>query len=178
MARATPRSRGSSARRGLLFWGLIAALLVVADQLTKVLIVHRFHYGDALEVTSFFNLVRVHNTGAAFSFLAGASGWQRWFFVALGLAFSAFCLVMLKNHGATQKRFAWGLTLIMGGAIGNVIDRLVHGYVVDFLDFHFSFLAPLFPGGHFPAFNLADAAITLGAMLLILDEVQRVRGKS
>ncbi|RZU02749.1 signal peptidase II [Rivibacter subsaxonicus] len=180
MARATATNRDgsrSTTGSGLLFWLLIAALVVVADQLTKFLIVRSFNYGDVREVTSFFNVVRVHNTGAAFSFLAGASGWQRWFFVALGLAFSAFCIVMLRSHGATQKRFAWGLTLIMGGAIGNVIDRLVHGYVVDFLDFHFRFLAPLFPGGHFPAFNLADAAITLGAMLLIVDEVQRVRGK-
>ena len=166
---------GSGRGHGLLFWLLIAALIVVADQFTKVLIIRTFSYGDAREITSFFNLVRVHNTGAAFSFLAGASGWQRWFFVGLGLAFSAFCIVMLRNHGATQKRFAWGLTLIMGGAIGNVIDRLLHGYVVDFFDFHFGFLSGLFSGGHFPAFNIADSAITVGAILLILDEILRVR---
>ena len=166
---------GSGRGHGLLFWLLIAALIVVADQFTKVLIIRTFSYGDAREITGFFNLVRVHNTGAAFSFLAGASGWQRWFFVGLGLAFSAFCIVMLRNHGATQKRFAWGLTLIMGGAIGNVIDRLLHGYVVDFLDFHFDFFSGLFSGGHFPAFNIADSAITVGAVLLILDEILRVR---
>ena len=166
---------GSGRGHGLLFWLLIAALIVVADQFTKVLILRTFSYGDAREITGFFNLVRVHNTGAAFSFLAGASGWQRWFFVGLGLAFSAFCIVMLRNHGATQKRFAWGLTLIMGGAIGNVIDRLLHGYVVDFFDFHFGFLSGLFSGGHFPAFNIADSAITVGAVLLILDEILRVR---
>ncbi len=169
-------ARSASNRgQGLLFWLLIAALIVVADQFTKVLIIRSFSYGDAREITSFFNLVRVHNSGAAFSFLAGASGWQRWFFVTLGIGFSIFCIVMLKNHGATQKRFAWGLTLIMGGAIGNVIDRLVHGYVVDFFDFHFDFLSGLFTRGHFPAFNIADAAITTGAALLILDEVLRVR---
>jgi signal peptidase II len=166
------------AGRGLLFWLLIAALVVVADQFTKTLVLGWFQLGDSRPVTGFFNLVRVHNTGAAFSFLAGASGWQRWFFVTLGLGFSVFCIWMLKNHGATQKRFAWGLSLIMGGAIGNVIDRLLHGYVVDFLDFHFSLLTPIFAGGHFPAFNVADAAITAGAALLILDEVLRHKSAS
>jgi signal peptidase II len=82
---------------------------------------------------------------------------------------------MLYRHGATQRLFAWALTLIMGGALGNVIDRLIHGHVVDFLDVHFDFLAPLFHGGHFPAFNVADMAITLGAVLLVLDELRRVR---
>lgn len=179
MARASTPSRAGKSRsgsgNGLLFWLLVAALIVVADQFTKVLVIRNFAYGDVREVSSFFNLVRVHNTGAAFSFLAGASGWQRWFFVGIGVAFSAFCIVMLKNHGATQRRFAGGLTLIMGGAIGNVIDRLVHGYVVDFFDFHFRFLSGLFSGGHFPAFNIADAAITAGAVLLTLDEILRVR---
>lgn len=172
MARAMTASGGS---RSLLFWVLIAAAIIVADQFTKTLVVGGFQLGDARAVTSFFNLVRVHNTGAAFSFLAGASGWQRWFFVALGIAFTAFCLWMLRRHGDTQRLFGWALTLIMGGALGNVIDRLIHGYVVDFLDIHFGFLAPIFHGGHFPAFNLADMAITLGAILLIVDELRRVR---
>lgn len=175
MAGTPARGDGRPSTGGLLFWLLIAALVVVADQLSKAWIVRDFHYGDVREITGFFNLVRAHNSGAAFSFLAGASGWQRWFFVALGIGFSAFCILMLRQHGATQKRLAWGLTLIMGGAIGNVVDRLLHGYVIDFLDFHHRALAPLFPGGHFPAFNLADSAITLGAVLLIVDEIQRVR---
>jgi signal peptidase II len=118
--------------------------------------------------------VRVHNTGAAFSFLAHAGGWQRWFFVGLGVAAVGFMIYMLRQHSG-QKMFAWAMSLIMGGAIGNVIDRLIHGYVVDFLDFHWSFLSPMFPGGHFPAFNVADCGITIGAGLLILDELRRVR---
>ena len=125
-------------------------------------------------MTSFFNLVRVHNTGAAFSFLASASGWQRWFFVTLGLVASGFIVWMIRSH-PTQKLFCFAVSMIMGGALGNVLDRLLHGYVVDFLQFRFAFLAPLFPGGYFPSFNLADSAITLGAICLILDEIRRVR---
>ena len=112
--------------------------------------------------------------GAAFSFLAGAGGWQRWFFVGLGAVATVFIVYMLRQHG-NQRLFSWALTLILGGAIGNVIDRLVHGYVVDFLDFHWAFLSGIFPGGHFPAFNVADCAISVGAVLLILDEILRVR---
>ena len=128
---------------------------------------HSFQYGDVRPLTSFFNLVRVHNTGAAFSFLAGASGWQRWLFIGLGLAAAGVIVWMLRTQGH-QRIFAWALTLILGGALGNVIDRALHGYVVDFLDFHLG-------GRHFPAFNIADSAITLGAILLILDELRRVR---
>lgn len=148
-------------------WLLIAAAIVAADQVTKTLILEAFRHGDSRHVTDFFNIVRAHNTGAAFSFLAGASGWQRWFFVGLGAAASVFILWMLRTQGH-QKLFAWALTLILGGAVGNVVDRLLHGYVVDFLDFHWG-------GWHFPAFNLADSAITLGAILLIVDELRRVR---
>ena len=158
----------------LLPWLGIAAIIILADQFTKVLVVASFELGHSQAVTSFFNLVRVHNTGAAFSFLANAGGWQRWFFVALGAAATGFIVYMLRQHGG-QKLFAWALTLILGGAIGNVIDRLIHGYVVDFLDFHWRFLSPMFPGGHFPAFNIADCGITIGAILLILDELRRVR---
>jgi len=111
--------------------------------------------------------VRVHNSGAAFSFLAGASGWQRWFFIGLGIVVSGFIVWMLRTQGH-QKLFAWSLSLILGGAVGNVVDRMLHGYVVDFLDFHWA-------GWHFPAFNVADSAISVGAALLILDELRRVR---
>ncbi|MDE2080596.1 MAG: lipoprotein signal peptidase [Burkholderiales bacterium] len=160
--------------RGLLPWLGLAALVVVADQAAKAVVMGAFALGQAHPVTSFFSLVRAHNRGAAFSFLAGASGWQRWAFTALGLAASGFIVWMIRSH-PTQKLFCFAVSLIMGGAIGNVIDRLLHGYVVDFLQFRFRFLAPLFEGGYFPAFNLADSAITLGAICLILDELLRVR---
>jgi len=159
---------------GLALWLGLAALVIVLDQLTKTLIVGHFQLGDVRSVTSFFNLVRVHNTGAAFNFLAEAAGWQRWFFVGLGTVASGFIVWMLVNH-PTQKLFCFAVTMIMGGAIGNVIDRLLHGYVVDFLQFRFSLLEPIFRGGYFPSFNLADSAITLGAVCLILDEILRVR---
>ncbi|HSQ72795.1 MAG TPA: signal peptidase II [Rubrivivax sp.] len=164
----------SSAAPGLALWLALAAIVVLADQVTKTLILGYFQYGDVRPVTGFFNLVRVHNTGAAFSFLAGASGWQRWFFVGLGVAASAFIVWMLRSH-PTQKLFCFAVSMIMGGALGNVVDRLLHGYVVDFLQFRFALLEPLFPGGYFPSFNIADSAITLGAACLILDEILRVR---
>ena len=151
----------------LIQWLMIALLVIITDQLTKVLIVSQFQYGDSRFISSFFNLVRAHNTGAAFSFLAHAAGWQRWFFVGLGLVATCFIVWLLRRHGH-QTLFAWALSLILGGALGNVIDRLWHGYVVDFLQFHAG-------GWYFPAFNVADSAITLGAALLILDELRRVK---
>jgi signal peptidase II len=166
-------ARGS-AGPGLALWLGLAAIVILADQVTKTLIIGSLQLGDSQRVTSFFNLVRVHNTGAALSFLAGASGWQRWFFVTLGIAASGFIVWMIRSH-PTQKLFCFAVTLIMGGAIGNVIDRLLHGYVVDFLQFRFAFLEPVFHGGYFPSFNIADSAITLGAVCLILDEILRVR---
>jgi signal peptidase II len=163
-----------SAKASLMPWLGIAFVIILADQFTKVLIVGAYELGHSHAVTSFFNIVRVHNTGAAFSFLAQAGGWQRWFFVGLGTVATGFIVWMLRQHGG-QRLFAWALSLILGGAIGNVIDRLVHGYVVDFLDFHWAFLSPMFPGGHFPAFNIADCGISIGAALLIVDELRRVR---
>lgn len=170
---AAKQSKGGSGGV-MLPWLGIALIIILLDQFTKTLILGFFQLGDSQHVTSFFNVVRVHNTGAAFSFLAHAGGWQRWFFVGLGAAATGFIVWMLRQHGG-QRLFAWALSLILGGAIGNVIDRLVHGHVVDFLDFHWSFLSPMFPGGHFPAFNIADCGITIGAALLILDELRRVR---
>lgn len=158
-------SRSSS--YSLTAWLLIAAVIILADQFTKILILGAFQLGDVHPVTSFFNLVRAHNYGAAFSFLHGASGWQRWFFLGLGLAAAGFIIWMLRRHGH-QKLFAWALTLILGGALGNVIDRAIHGYVVDFIQVHAR-------GWYFPAFNVADSAITIGAILLIVDELRRVR---
>jgi signal peptidase II len=148
-------------------WLLLALLLFVVDQLTKQWILARYQLGDATVITSFFNIVRAHNTGAAFSFLADAGGWQRWFFTGIGVAAALFIVWLLRAH-AGQRLFSFALTCILGGAIGNVVDRLQHGYVVDFLDFHWQ-------GWHFPAFNVADSAITVGAVLLILDELLRVR---
>jgi len=159
---------------GIWPWLGLAALLLVLDQVTKQVILATYQLGDSTYVTSFFNIVRAHNTGAAFSFLAEAGGWQRWFFTAVGVAASVFIVWMLRSHPG-QKLFAFALACILGGALGNVIDRLVHGYVVDFLDFHWRFLEGMFPGGHFPAFNIADAAISVGAVTLILDEILRLR---
>jgi signal peptidase II len=160
-------SRSSGRGPSLWLWLGLALLVVVLDQLSKTLILGSFQLNDSRTITSWFNLVRVHNTGAAFSFLAGASGWQRWFFVGLGTVASAFIVWMLKKH-PTQKLFCFAVTMIMGGAIGNVFDRLLHGYVVDFIQVHYG-------GWYFPSFNLADSAITLGAICLILDELLRVR---
>jgi signal peptidase II len=164
----------ASGARGLWPWLGLAAILFLADQFTKVLILGNYQLGDSTRITSFFNVVRVHNTGAAFSFLAGASGWQRWFFTAIGIGAAIFIVWLLRRHSG-EKLFAFALSCILGGALGNVIDRLLHGYVVDWLDFHWPFLAGLFPGGHFPSFNIADAAITVGAVSLIVDELLRVR---
>ncbi|WP_374664175.1 signal peptidase II [Ramlibacter sp.] len=158
-------ARGSSA--SMLPWLGLALIILLADQFTKVLILGYYKLGDSTYVTSFFNIVRAHNTGAAFSFLAGASGWQRWFFTGIGLVATLFILWMLRSH-AQQKLFAFALACILGGAVGNVVDRLLHGYVVDFLQFHWG-------GWYFPAFNVADSAITVGAIGLILDEILRVR---
>lgn len=157
----------SQASPSLLSWLALAAVVILADQFSKTLILDAFQYGDSLYVTPFFNVVRAHNTGAAFSFLAGAGGWQRWFFVLLGAVATVVIVVMLRRHGE-QKLLAMALSLILGGAVGNVIDRLRHGYVVDFVQVHWA-------DWYFPAFNVADSAITLGAMLLIWDELRRMR---
>jgi signal peptidase II len=157
----------SGSRQGLMLWLGIALLVLLLDQFTKVLVLGAFQLGDSTPLTSFFNLVRVHNYGAAFSFLASAGGWQRWFFTGIGVAATLFMLWMLRSH-AGQTLFCLAISLILGGAVGNVVDRLLHGYVIDFLDFFWG-------RWHFPAFNIADSAITVGAALLILDEILRVR---
>lgn len=165
----------SNSRTSMWTWLGISAIWVLLDQITKVLILRNFKLGDAVYVTDFFNIVRAHNTGAAFSFLADAGGWQRWIFIGISVAVVIFIIVMLRSHPG-QKLFSFALSSILAGAVGNnLIDRPLHGYVVDFLDFHWDFLARVFPGGHFPAFNVADTAISLGAAALILDEILRVR---
>ena len=163
-----------STRAGIGGWLLLAAAVVAIDQWLKWLITSNYQLGDSTFVTGFFNIVRAHNTGAAFSFLAGAGGWQRWFFIGLGALASVFIVWLLHAHRG-QRLFSFGLAMILGGAIGNVIDRAWHGHVVDYLDFHWAFLSGLFYRGHFPAFNAADAAITAGAVGLILDELLRMR---
>jgi signal peptidase II len=147
--------------RKLARWYALALFLVLLDQLSKYWISTRFGYGEAHAVTGFFNLVLTHNQGAAFSFLASAGGWQRGFFIAIALAAIVVISVLLARH-AGEKLFCLSLALILGGAIGNVADRIVLGYVVDFLDF---FVA----GWHWPAFNLADSAISVGAVLMVVD---------
>jgi len=158
----------------MLLWLGIAFVILLADQFTKLLVVGSFALGDSQTITSFFNLVRVHNSGAAFSMLSNASGWQRWFFTGIGVVATFFILWLLRSH-PTQKLFCFALALVLGGAVGNVIDRIAYGHVVDFLDFHWDWLSPVFYQGHFPAFNVADSAISVGAVCLILDELIRVR---
>lgn len=157
----------SSARGTLTPWLGIAAIVILADQLTKIVITKLFVHGEEMVLTSFFNLVLAYNRGAAFSFLSNQGGWQRYLFTAIGIAAVGFIIHLLRRH-AGQRLFCWALALIMGGAIGNVIDRLLYGHVIDFLDFH------LAGWGHFPAFNVADSAITLGAIMFIVDELRRV----
>lgn len=164
-----PRPEGTARSIAALPWLALALVLVVADQVTKTLILEHYRLGDYTTITGFFNIVRAHNTGAAFSFLAAASGWQRWLFTGIGVGAAVLIVWMLRAH-AGQRLFSFALACILGGAVGNVVDRLMHGYVVDFLDFHWA-------GWHFPAFNLADSAITVGAVCLILDELLRLRKK-
>ena len=154
-------------RASLAPWLGIAAIVILCDQLSKIAISKLFVFGEEKVITSFFNLVLAYNRGAAFSFLSNESGWQRYFFTAIGVVAVGFIIHQLRRHSG-QRVFCWALSLIMGGAVGNVIDRLLYGHVIDFLDFHFAGL------GHFPAFNVADSAITLGAVLFIWDELRRV----
>lgn len=149
-------------------WLWLAAAIVVIDQLSKFAILRSLSFGERIAVVpGLFDLTLVYNRGAAFSFLAGASGWQRWFFTGLGIAAAIFIVWLLARHGS-QRLFAFALALILGGAIGNVIDRIAHGQVVDFLLVYWQRF-------HWPAFNVADSAITVGAALLIVDELRRVR---
>ncbi len=148
-------------------WLGIAAIIILADQLTKIVIEKLFVFGEEKVITSFFNLVLAYNKGAAFGFLNNQPGWQRYFFTAVGVIAVVFIIYLLRKHSG-QRLFCWALALIMGGAIGNVIDRVLYGHVIDFLDFHFGSL------GHFPAFNIADTAICIGAFLFVYDELRRV----
>ena len=150
-------------------WLALSGLIVVADQATKYAVVQYFAAHKAVAVTSFFNLVLVYNPGAAFSFLSDAAGWQRGFFIAIALIASAWIVYLLYQY-PRQRLFALALSLVLAGAIGNVIDRILVGAVVDFLDFH-AF------GWHWPAFNVADSAITCGAILLVWDAFRPARAE-
>jgi len=167
MVRTTQAGQAGRTGAGMWPWLAWAVFLLVADQITKTLILNHYQLGDATFITGFFNIVRAHNTGAAFSFLSDAGGWQRWLFTGIGVAATIFIVWQLRAHPG-QKLFSFALSSILGGAVGNVVDRLMHGYVVDFLQFHYA-------GWYFPSFNLADSAITVGAACLILDELLRVR---
>ena len=149
-------------------------MVLLFDQFTKLLVISRFDLGDSQAVTSYFNLVRVHNSGAAFSFLSTASGWQRWLFTGIGIAAAGFMVWLLRIH-PQQTLFCFALALVLGGAVGNVVDRMLWGHVIDFLDFHLDWLSPVFYQGHFPAFNVADSAISVGAVCLIADELIRMK---
>ena len=154
----------AAASRAWMRWLALSAVVVALDLATKAWVSSAFQYGEVRKVLPFFNLVLVHNTGAAFSFLAGAGGWQRWFFTAVTLAISAFILVMLRRHQADRLTSA-ALALVLGGAIGNLHDRVTLGHVVDFVQVHAA-------GWYFPAFNVADSAITVGVAFLLWESLR------
>lgn len=148
-----------------MMWIALALVLLAADQISKQYFEQNFEYLQRVNVLPFFDFILIYNQGAAFSMLADGAGWQRWFFMALGLAASAFILYLLRKH-REQPLFCLALALILAGAIGNVIDRTLYGHVIDFLLFYWN-------NAYFPAFNLADTFITIGAVLLVLDELLR-----
>jgi signal peptidase II len=149
---------------------VLAGFVLVLDLLTKRWVEAALFYGEQIPLTGFFNLVLTYNAGAAFSFLSDAGGWQRWFFSVVAAGASMLIIYLLRKH-ATDKLFCLALSLILGGALGNLWDRITLGHVVDFLDFHVA-------GYHWPAFNIADSAIFLGAASLILDSFLRKEPKT
>jgi signal peptidase II len=151
--------------KGMRHWLGLSAIVIALDLYTKHLIQSALAYGEHLPVTSFFDLVLFHNEGAAFSFLAAAGGWQRLFFSAFAVIASVVIVHLLRKH-AGQKLFCFALALILGGALGNLYDRLTLGYVVDFLFFHYQ-------SWYWPAFNVADSAITCGVVLLLFDGLKK-----
>ncbi|MBT8131263.1 MAG: lipoprotein signal peptidase [Gammaproteobacteria bacterium] len=160
-----PAATGSSAIR----WLGLSIFVIIADQLSKFYIVENLVYRQRIEISAWLDITRLHNTGAAFSLLANMGGWQRWFFIALGLTVGLLILVWLFRLRVPQQRLlAVGLSLILGGAIGNVIDRIIYGHVIDFIHAHYE-------TWYWPAFNVADSAITLGAGILILDTILDAR---
>lgn len=163
----SPASGGEAGGEGKsgLTWLWLSALIIAFDQATKLLLIEHMALHETIPVTDFFNLVRAHNSGAAFSLLADQPGWQRLFFLAAGLVASGVIVHLLRKTRG-QPLFCLALALILGGALGNVIDRAAYGYVVDFLDFYLG-------SWHWPAFNVADSGITVGAALLIFDSLRK-----
>ena len=139
----------------------LSVIVIALDLYTKYLILGAFAYGDKLTITSYFDLVRYHNEGSAFGFLNDAGGWQKWFFTAISVIAAIVITYLIKKH-SEQKLFCFGLALVLGGAIGNLYDRITLGYVVDFLNFHLN-------NHYWPAFNVADSAICVGVALLLWD---------
>lgn len=160
---ASPKSNN---RQAFLLWLGLSSFLLILDQLTKVIAKNSLFEGVSQPVTSFLNWTLVYNSGAAFSFLAQAGGWQRWFFTGVGII-AALIMIWLIRKNSHQTIFSLALSLVLSGAIGNVIDRIIYGAVVDFVDVHYM-------GWHWPAFNIADSAISIGVILLIVDEIKRV----
>jgi len=160
-----PDPSTASEKRELTGWLGLAALIIFLDQSSKLWISSYFVFGESLRVMEFFNLVLAHNTGAAFSFLNDAGGWQRWMFSAIAIVAAVWIVRLLRQH-AQQTLFCLALALVLGGALGNLIDRVAYGYVVDFLDFYWG-------NQHFPAFNIADSAISVGAALLLWDSFRK-----
>jgi len=144
-------------------WLFLAGAIIVADFASKAWVLSAFHLHESLAITSFFNLVLVMNPGASFSFLADAGGWQKWFFIVLALGISAWLVMLIRRHAA-EKLMPTSLALVLGGALGNVIDRIRFVAVVDFLDFHVA-------GWHWPAFNVADSTISIGVVLLLWQQL-------
>lgn len=151
-------------------WLALAALVIVLDQISKLFIISHFAYLESIRVAGVFDLVRLHNTGAAFSFLNDAGGMQRWLFTAIAVIASVAITLLLRKH-AKEPLFALALSLILGGALGNLIDRIAYGYVIDFLLFHWD-------EHYFPAFNLADSAISCGAGLMIWESFMEKKHES
>ena len=154
----------------MLKWSWVSLLVIVLDQLTKLWASSSLSYAEPVTLLPFVNLTLLHNTGAAFSFLSEAGGWQRWFFALVALLISVVILIWLKRLPAGKVWLAVSLALVLGGALGNVWDRIYLGYVVDFIDVYYQ-------RWHWPAFNLADSAISVGAVMLIIDTL-RGEGKS
>ena len=145
-------------------WLWLSAVVVILDQITKLIADRALDLYQSIAVLPLFNFTLLYNRGAAFSFLAGASGWQRWFFTGLALVISIVIVVTLLRLKPGDNRLAAALALILGGAVGNLIDRVVYGYVIDFIDIYYG-------SWHWPAFNIADSAITVGAVLMIIDSL-------
>jgi signal peptidase II len=154
----------------MLKWLWLSLLAVVLDQASKLAIDKSMQLFESIPLMPYFNLTYVHNTGAAFSFLSEAGGWQRWFFAVLALVISAVLLVWLARLQKHEKLLAVALSLVLGGAVGNLIDRLAYGYVIDFLDVYYN-------AWHWPAFNIADSAITLGVALMLAESLGLGTGK-